>query len=121
LDLHLSSKEVFRVLKKGGRAIFLEPVRNSKLIGYLRQLIPYQAPDISPFERPLTDNELKTFAQEFSSYKSRAFFLPFVNLTEVLRLSDGLQNKAIAFDGKLLKNVPYLDYYATIRVIEIIK
>lgn len=121
LDLHLSAKEVFRVLKKGGRAIFLEPVRNSKLLSLLRKLIPYQAADISPFERPLTDNELQSFAQEFSSYQSRAFSLPFVNLIEVLKLSDGLQHRAIELDGTLLKKARYLNYYATIRVIEITK
>ncbi len=55
LDLKLASTEVFRVLKKGGRAIFLEPVRNSKFIKIVLNLIPYQQPDVSPFERPLTD------------------------------------------------------------------
>ena len=29
LDLEIASREVFRILKKGGSAIFLEPVRNS--------------------------------------------------------------------------------------------
>jgi len=121
LDLHLSSREVFRVLKKGGRAIFLEPVRNSKFIWFVRRLIPYQAPDVSPFERPLTDKELKTFAKEFTSYKSRAFSLPFVNLIEVLRLPESFQHSAVKIDGKILKINSFLNYYASVRVIEIVK
>lgn len=121
LDLDLSSKEVFRVLKKGGRAIFFEPVRNSKAIKFIRNLIPYQEPDISPFERPLTDAELKDFSKQFTNYKSRAFSLPFVNLVQVLGLSDKLLHKAISFDGKVLRSIPQLDYIATIRVFEITK
>ena len=121
LDLKLASDEVFRVLKKGGRAIFLEPVRNSKFIKFVRNLIPYQQPDVSPFERPLTDAELKEFAARFTNYKSRAFSLPFVNLTEILRLSESVQHKATKIDGKILQKAEFLNYYASVRVIEMTK
>lgn len=121
LDLQLASAEVFRVLKKGGRAVFLEPVRNSKFIRFVRGLIPYQAPDVSPFERPLTDKQLKTFAKEFTSYKSRAFSLPFVNLVEVLGLPDKHFHSAVKVDGKFLSGNSFLNYYATVRVVEMIK
>lgn len=121
LDLELSSKEVFRVLKPGGRAIFLEPVRNSKFVWFVRNLIPYQAPDVSPYERPLTDLELENFAADFSEYKSRPFALPFVNLIEILRLPEKLHHSAIRFDGKILKNLPLLKHYATVRVVEMTK
>ncbi|CAN5226340.1 hypothetical protein BH20ACI1_BH20ACI1_02380 [soil metagenome] len=121
LDLQLASGEVFRVLKKGGRAIFLEPVRNSKLIKFIRNLIPYEQPDLSPFERPLTDAELEEFAEKFTAYHSRAFSLPFVNLLEVLRLPENIINSAKKIDGKILKNVSPLNYYGSIRVIEMTK
>lgn len=121
LDLKLASTEVFRVLKKGGRAIFLEPVRNSKFIKFVRNLIPYEQPDISPFERPLTDAELIEFAVRFTNYKSRAFSLPFVNLIEVLGLSESIQHKATKIDGKILQKAEFLNYYASVRVIEMTK
>lgn len=121
LDLKLASKEVFRVLKKGGRAIFLEPVRNSKFVSFVRNLIPYEQPDLSPFERPLTDAELKEFAVEFAEYKSRAFSLPFVNLVEVLRLPEKALHSAIKIDGKVLRKAKFLNYYASVRVIEMTK
>src|SRR5215831_21042498 len=54
LDLDSTSREVFRVLRPGGRAIFMEPVRDSWLFRAVRKIIPYRAPDVSPFERPLT-------------------------------------------------------------------
>lgn len=121
LDLKSSSAEVFRILKKGGRAIFMEPVRNSNLVKFIRNLIPYQQPDVSPFERPLTDGELKEYAKDFSSYHSRAFGLPFVNLLEILRVPDSLQHAAVKIDGKILQSAAFLNYYATIRVIEMTK
>ncbi|HMS41268.1 MAG TPA: class I SAM-dependent methyltransferase, partial [Pyrinomonadaceae bacterium] len=121
LDLKLASDEVFRVLKKGGRAIFLEPVRNSKLIKFVRNLIPYTQPDVSPFERPLTDAELKEFSARFTNYKSRAFSLPFVNLIEVLGMSENTFHKATKIDGKILQKSKFLNYYASVRVIEMTK
>jgi ubiquinone/menaquinone biosynthesis C-methylase UbiE len=121
LDLELSSKEVFRVLKKGGRAMFLEPVRNSKLMWFIRGLIPYQQPDLSPFERPLSDAELENYAKKFTNYKSRAFNLPYVNLVEVLAGQSGMLLNAIKIDAKVLKALPFLSYYGTVRVIEMTK
>ncbi len=121
LDLEISAREVYRVLKKGGRAIFQEPIRNSKVIKFIRNLIPYEAPDVSPFERPLTDKELEKYAEKFSTYRSRAFNLPFVNLIEVLNLSDSAYHAAIKIDGKILKNFNFLNYYGSIRVVEMTK
>lgn len=121
LELEEASKEVFRILKKGGRAIFQEPVRNSKLVKFIRNLIPYEQPDISPFERPLTDAELRNFAKDFSSYKSRGFSLPFVNLLEVLKVSDSRHSSAVRLDRKILNKMPALDYYASVHVIEMTK
>ncbi len=118
LDLRLASKEVFRVLKKGGRAIFLEPVRNSKLVWFIRDLIPYRSANVSPFERPLTDNELEEFALPFSGYESRAFSLPFVNLIETLVPSSRLLHLAYRLDGKILNAMPALRFYGSIRVME---
>lgn len=121
LDLKLASGEVFRVLKKGGKAIFAEPVRNSKLIWFIRNLIPYTQPDLSPFERPLTDAELKEFGAPFSKFESRAFSLPFVNLLEITGISEKLLHASIKIDDKLLRAIPGLGYYASIRVFQLTK
>ena len=121
LDLDLASREVFRVLKKGGKAIFLEPVRNSGLIRFVRGLIPYTAPDVSPFERPLTDSELQEFSREFCAYNDRAFSLPFVNLTETLGFGGKVLDTAIKLDGAVIKMLPFLKHFASVRVFEITK
>ncbi|MGD9561958.1 MAG: hypothetical protein AB7F88_07040 [Pyrinomonadaceae bacterium] len=84
-------------------------------------MIPYTQPDLSPYERPLTDAELKEFAKPFSEYESRSFSLPFVNLIEVTGISKRLLRSSIEIDAKLLKLVPALGYYASVRVFQVIK
>ena len=121
LDLTLSSQEVLRILKKGGRAIFSEPVRNSSTIKLVRSLIPYRQPDVSPFERPLTDAELDEYSAGFASTRGRTFALPFVNLLEVLRAPVIARRWATRLDGMILRRAPFLRRYASVRVIEMTK
>ena len=122
LDLELSAKEVRRVLKKGGKAIFKEPVRNSRIVKFARKLVPYEAPDISPYERPLTDKELQTFGKEFSSYASRGFTLPTTEFLEKFSLLQGKVKKVSSqFDQSAMNLIPGLKHFAGRRVVELIK
>jgi SAM-dependent methyltransferase len=122
LDLKLSAREVRRVLRKGGRAIFQEPVRNSNLVKFVRKLIPYQSPEVSPFERPLSDRELAEYAEGFSSYRSKAFTLPTTNLVNVLPpLERRLGDACHRWDAAVLRALPPLAHFATVRVVEMVK
>ena len=121
LDLDLVSREVRRVLKPGGRAIFKEPVRNSAVIRFVRSLIPYRAPDISPYERPLTDAELERFARGFTSRAVRAFALPHVQIGSVLPVVRKHWKRLYAIDKSILQRLPSLARYASVRVIELTK
>ena len=121
LDLDLVSKEVRRVLKPGGRAIFQEPVRNSPVIRFLRSLIPYRAPDISPYERPLRDEELERFAQGFSSWSVRAFGLPHIQVGPLLPVVKNYWRTLYRWDRRLLDRAPALARYSSIRVISLRK
>jgi len=122
LDLQLSTREVRRVLRRGGRAIFQEPVRNSAVVKFLRSLIPYRSPDVSPFERPLSDRELDEYARDFASSRSRAFTLPTTNLVNVLpALERRVGHACYRFDSAVLRALPPLAHFATIRVVEMVK
>ena len=120
LDLELASQNVRRVLKKGGRAIFKEPVRNSKLLAKVRGLFPLRA-DVSPFERPLTDDEIKTFGTPYMG-RSRTFQLPASSIADLLPVWRG---RAINFcadvDRRLLRRFPSLAYYGGVKVFEMVK
>ena len=121
LDLNLVSREVRRVLKPGGRAIFQEPVRNSSVIRFLRSLVPYRAPDTSPYERPLTDAELAQFAGGFTRWSVRAFVLPHVQVGQLLPVVKNRWRKLYAWDRAILHRAPWLARYAAIRVISLTK
>ena len=121
VDLDLAAREVLRVLKPGGRAIFQEPVRNSGALGLLRRLVPYRAPDISPFERPLTDGQLRRFAEGFSRCEARAFELPPVQIGRLFRRLRNRGHALYEWDRRLLRAAPWLARYASIRVISLTK
>jgi ubiquinone/menaquinone biosynthesis C-methylase UbiE len=121
LDLDLVSREVRRVLKPGGRAIFKEPVRNSAVLRFLRKLVPYRAPDISPYERPLTDEELARFARGFRSWSTRAFGLPHVQVGQVLPVVRQYWRALYEWDRRILDRAPWLARYASVRVISLSK
>jgi SAM-dependent methyltransferase len=121
LDVTLVSREISRVIRPGGRAIFQEPVRNSAAVRFMRSLIPYRAPDVSPFERPLTDGELREFAAPFSAVRARAFTLPHVALGQKLPVVRNQVDRLYRSDRALLRAMPWLNYYAGIRVIELTK
>jgi len=121
LDLALAAREVHRVLRPGGVAVFKEPVRNSRLLKTIRGMIPYRSDEVSDYERPLTDEELRQFASGFRNYRSRAFSLPFINLAQVVpplrRHLLGLHK----IDGAILRCTRSLDRYAGIRVVSMNK
>ena len=121
LELPLVAREVHRILRKGGRAIFSEPVRNSKTVKFIRNLIPYKSPDVSPFERPLTDKELIDFGQAFSDYHSKSFSLPYMSLAQMLPIVRDRIELLYRFDQAVLQKIRFLEYYATMKVIELIK
>lgn len=116
LDLDLAASEVYRVLKPGGLAIVQEPVRNSRALKALRELIPYRSDEVSPYERPLTDGELRRFASRFRDVRTRAFSLPFINLANVVPALRPLVMPLYRLDGAILRRTRLLDAYAGIRV-----
>jgi SAM-dependent methyltransferase len=121
LDLDLVSREVRRVLKPGGRAIFKEPVRNSAAVRFLRSLVPYRAPDVSPYEHPLTDAELRRFATGFGQCSVRAFGLPHVQVGQLLPIAKRYWRTWHAWDRAALDRAPWLERYTSVRVIALRK
>jgi SAM-dependent methyltransferase len=121
LDLDAASRELHRVLKPGGRAVFKEPVRDSAIVRRLRGWIPYQRDPVSPFERPLTTSDLRTFGARFRSAAWRAFELPFVRLAHVSRAGSAVMSAAYRVDGALLHRLPRLMPLCAVRVVWVSK
>jgi 2-polyprenyl-3-methyl-5-hydroxy-6-metoxy-1,4-benzoquinol methylase len=121
LELDRAAAELQRVLRPMGRAIFMEPVRNSRAMSALRRLIPTRAADVSPYERPLTDAELAVFGRGFTPGRSRAFRLPTTALLEAVPPLQRFGDASYGWDAALLRRLPRLARYATIRVLELIR
>ena len=121
LNLPRAAAEVRRVLRPdGGRAVFQEPVRNSAFLRWARRLIRYRGADVSPFERPLLDDEIAGFAAgaRLSVGRSRAFMLPHVQLARVV---PGVQRRIEPFyrrDASILRRIPAAQRFAAVRVVE---
>lgn len=72
LDLNASLKELTRVLKKEGNAIFIEPLGHNPIINLYRKLTPKLR---SKDEHPLTSEDLKLFREYFSNVNIYYFHL----------------------------------------------
>jgi SAM-dependent methyltransferase len=121
LELDAAAREIGRVLKPGGRAIFKEPVRASSLLRLARPVVPYRRSDVSPFERPLTPADLETFRRRFVAGVCRSFWLPFVNVARVVTPQSRWFETAHRVDAAILRRWPVLTPLAGIRVFAVEK
>jgi SAM-dependent methyltransferase len=121
LELDAAAEEIGRVLKPGGRAVFKEPVRASRLLRLARAFVPYRRSDVSPFERPLTLADVETFRQRFAAGACRPFWLPFVNIARVVTPKSRWFRAAHRMDAALLRRWPALAPLAGIRVFAVRK
>jgi ubiquinone/menaquinone biosynthesis C-methylase UbiE len=74
LNLDLAGREISRVLKDGGTAIFLEPRIPFRWLVFLRSLFPNKCLE-SPGGGQLRDKEVGTFSRHFSSHNADYFLL----------------------------------------------
>lgn len=80
LDLEQSAREVYRILKPGGIAVFFEPVRDLAMLRWLRRAVPLKAHDVSPGEYPLTSAKILAFSTRFEVVSRKRFSSPWGRL-----------------------------------------
>lgn len=121
LDLAEAASEIRRVLKPGGFAVFVEPVRDPRLYVLARKMVPNRDEDISPFEYPLTTKQLNGFRAGFEAVVVRRFILPTTTIVGALRMGDAAIRLSRKIDGFLLGTFPKLGWWATIEVFRMTK
>ena len=113
LELEAAKAELRRIMKPNGVVILQEPIRDSRLLGQLRRLLPSHG-EVSPFEYPMTRVQLDQLCEGFQCVASRRFRLPFVAVPEIWFRHFG--RAAYSLDAWLLRTFPALDHFATMEV-----
>jgi SAM-dependent methyltransferase len=115
------ARELSRVLRASGFALFEEPVSRSRVLRWLRSLFP-ASQFVSPLERPLRDEDFAAFRRYFDMR-----FFPFHGLARLddltlrgpMEFAAGWRRRAVyAFHwlDSILLRLPGLDRFAGINV-----
>ena len=111
VDLQRAVPEIFRVLKKDGKAIFTEPLGGNSLIALVREYAPYKDKiPRTPYERPLTGADIAFINEVFPNTSVREFdfvagFMRFFRKSGEYKLMEKI-------DNLLRERVPFLrDYF----------
>jgi ubiquinone/menaquinone biosynthesis C-methylase UbiE len=124
IDVIQAAKEASRVLKKGGRAIFVEPLAHNPIANLWRMLTPTER---TKNEYPLSYQDIKNMSRYFKSVKYEEFnLLPlFSALVMAVTFSEKLKAKSYAWLNKVeprfLKIFKPLKKYSAQVVIEFVK
>jgi SAM-dependent methyltransferase len=75
LDLRKAGRELFRVLRPGGGAVFCEPWGENPLLNLARRHLPYPGKERTPDERPLRRRDVRILRGIFPAVELRGYQL----------------------------------------------
>jgi len=121
-DAFAAGAEISRVLKPGGRALFLEPLAHNWFLQLFRRLTPERR---TPTEQPMTVQQINDFGKYFRSTEYRGYYLMSIFPQGLLwatgsqRLFRWSLRLTEAMDAWLLKTFRPLKRYCWSAVIEV--
>jgi SAM-dependent methyltransferase len=119
LDAELGWTEISRVLKPGGKAVFVEPMGMNPVLNFVRDHVPYPHKNPRGADRPLTYVDIHRWGRGF-----RQFWYHEIQLLSMLERGFGFGRKFYIFrhaDEFLLKNFPFLRRFCRYVVMYCIK
>jgi len=119
LIINLGRQDIYRVLKRGGMAVFVEPLGMNPVLTFARKYVPYHHKHPVGVDQPLTYGDIRAWTHEFRSVKFRE-----VELLSMVERAFGWDTKFILLrklDKFLLKNIPFLRRFCRYVVIYINK
>ena len=109
VDMNEGWYDIYRVLKTGGKAAFIEPMGMNPILKFVRNYIPYPEKNPRGADRPLNYNEIRGWGQKY-----RKFYFKEVQLFSMLERGLGF-NKRIEIlrrlDRATLEKLPFLRRY----------
>jgi SAM-dependent methyltransferase len=106
LDLRSAMRELHRVLRPGGIAVFCEPWGENPLLSWARHRVPYRGKERTPDEQPLRRRHLRLLREVFPSLQVEGY--QFLSMARRVlrpgRLVSGLE----WCDARLLRLAPSL-------------
>jgi len=115
LDLVKAGRELNRVLKPGGVAVFCEPWGGNPLLGFARRALPYPGKDRTPDEQPLTRRDLRPLRAIFPSVEVRGFQL--LGMVRRVWRNPRVLSLLDTADTRLLRAAPALENWCRYVVI----
>jgi ubiquinone/menaquinone biosynthesis C-methylase UbiE len=115
LIINLGRHDIYRVLKSGGVAVFVEPLGMNPVLTFARKYIPYRHKHPVGVDQPLTYKDIQAWTREFRSVKFRE-----VELLSMVERAFGWDTKFIILrklDKFLLKYIPFLRRFCRYVVI----
>jgi SAM-dependent methyltransferase len=108
LDLDRAGRELRRVMRPGGVAVFCEPWGGNPLLNLARRRLPYPGKERTPDERPLCSRDLKPLRSIFPDLEVRGYqFLGM--LRRVMRSQPRPGDRLDRWDHALLRRFPILE------------
>ncbi len=109
LDVNIAVSDLYRVLKKGGKAAFAEPMGMNPILNFVRDGVWYPHKHPRGADKPLTYDEIAAWGKQFSSFTFRE-----VQLLSMLERGLGFGKRLKALrraDDWLLERFPSLRRY----------
>jgi ubiquinone/menaquinone biosynthesis C-methylase UbiE len=118
LDIPRSMKEVRRVLRKGGIAIFAEPLGHNPIVNWYRNRTPELR---TPDEHPLLARDIKQMAEGFAHCKVTYFGIvaPLLGLLSSKTNPKSPITKLVWALDRLVCRIPFVNRLAWFSVIEL--
>lgn len=115
LNIQLAGREISRVVKNGGRVLFVEPRIPFGWLINLRSIIPVPCNE-SPGGAQLTDSEVREFSTFFSETRITyyIFLQKFARFPLICRFNDQLE----LMDQKLISRFPFLKKFCFAFVLD---
>jgi SAM-dependent methyltransferase len=109
LDIDRGGREIHRVLRPGGIAVFCEPWGENPLLRWARRWLPYPGKERTPDEEPLRRRQVDILRSIFPIVEVQGF--QFVGMVRRVLRQGPLVQALDRLDARLLGRVPALQRY----------